>query len=438
MVDGIGRQTNQMDGLTSNSPLQVAVIEQRVVSKSGRPEECEDLIYLGSQFIAVIDGSTAKTTRRWNGEAPGRVAARMLMEALTEVPSDATLDLTIEILTERIHRFYHDRGIVGDVAADPVQRLTASLIILSLFRKEIWLIGDCQCLLDDSIITNIAIGDRLLADVRAMYLESELIGGVTVEQLQRHDTGRENIRPLLERHMRFQNNDVAAQYAYAAIDGFPVLRRGIKVYSVTDAIRHIVLATDGYPVLMPTLDEAEEALHELLRLDPLLFRKFRSTKGVMPGNVSFDDRAFVRLHVMPAPAKSDPPPLRRRVGRGDVAFGVTGLRIIAARRSTIFEAGRGCGIAFRHALPSRAWSIRWRSWGVVGNCRSCSLAGPPHAAMVASGHLPDALPRWWADDAESADDLAVRPRPSPWSVHWLPAVGHRFTLRQPCSMLLVP
>jgi glycerophosphoryl diester phosphodiesterase len=45
------------------------------------------------------------------------------------------------------------------------------------------------------------------------------------------------------------------------------------------------------------LEASEQALQEILRDDPLLFRKYKATKGLQPGNVSFDDRAYVKIEL---------------------------------------------------------------------------------------------------------------------------------------------
>ena len=53
------------------------------------------------------------------------------------------------------------------------------------------------------------------------------------------------------------------------------------------------------------------AAHDLLQRDPLLFRDYKSTKGLVAGNVSFDDRAYVKVQlerVMSSVAFSIPRP----------------------------------------------------------------------------------------------------------------------------------
>ena len=64
--------------------------------------------------------------------------------------------------------------------------------------------------------------------------------------------------------------------------------------------RSIVLATDGYFDLYGTLQETEQALCHQIETDPLCIgmgcdKNNKSTKGVLPGNCSFDDRTYVRI-----------------------------------------------------------------------------------------------------------------------------------------------
>jgi glycerophosphoryl diester phosphodiesterase len=131
--------------------------------------------------------------------------------------------------------------------------------------------------------------------VRALILESEILRGATIEELSKTDRGRQIIWPLLERQTIFQNNLSAGEYWYPAVDGFPIPTKGILVKKIPERVTSIVLATDGYPMLGRNLRESENALKELLGRDPLLFREYKNSKGVLSGNVSFDDRAFVRL-----------------------------------------------------------------------------------------------------------------------------------------------
>lgn len=100
---------------------------------------------------------------------------------------------------------------------------------------------------------------------------------------------RRAIEPqLVEAMLQGQNT------SYAVIDGTPIYMAGTRTVAVSHAA---VLASDGYPFLHPTLKESEEALARQLADDPQNISSFVATKGLVEGNNSFDDRAYIRLTV---------------------------------------------------------------------------------------------------------------------------------------------
>ena len=82
------------------------------------------------------------------------------------------------------------------------------------------------------------------------------------------------------------------------VDGFAVDEAHIRVITLDFQPWHIVLASDGYPFLCPTLAESEARLAEQREKDPLnIGPAFMATKAFIPGNNSFDDRAFISFTV---------------------------------------------------------------------------------------------------------------------------------------------
>ncbi len=180
---------------------------------------------------------------------------------------------------------------------DPSQRVTAALIVLSIPRRELWFVGDCQCMVDDRLIQNTKPVDDITAQARAMFLETKLQKGATIEALRQNDTGRAFILPLLKQQQLFQNNPAAGPYCYAVIDGFFVPDEGIRIEPVPPATQTLILASDGYPLLKESLEASEHELHHILEEDPLLFRLYKSTSGVQIGAASYDDRAYIKLRL---------------------------------------------------------------------------------------------------------------------------------------------
>jgi glycerophosphoryl diester phosphodiesterase len=278
--------------------------EQTLRSKTDNEEDCEDAVYAGPHFVAVIDGATSKTQRRWQNRTGGKMAAILLQEAFARIPPEATLRQAVDILTSAIRAFYEENKVIKSMRIRPAQRITASFVAFSLFRREIWFVGDCQCLLNQELISNKKIVDEITANARSLFLEGELCRGKTIDELLQKDTGRVFILRLLRRQMLFQNNPSSGQYWYPVIDGFDVPEDGLRVISLPGDIETIVLASDGYPYLKDSLQASEDALQEILRDDPLLFRKYKSTKGLQKKNVSFDDRAYVKVRLTKATGDS--------------------------------------------------------------------------------------------------------------------------------------
>jgi len=272
--------------------------EQALVAKTGKPEENEDLIHSSPAFVAVIDGVTAKTERQWDGKTGGQVCAHLTDQVLSQLPCTAPAREAVDAITTRLHDFYQEQGVSELVQADPSQRASAALIVVSLYRREIWFVGDCQCLLENRIILNTKPVDAITSEARAMFLETEVQKGTTIEELRAHDAGRAFILPLLKQQQLFQNNPASGPYWYPIIDGFPVPDEGIRVELIPQRVHTLILASDGYPILKNSLEASEQALHHILENDPLLFRLYKATKGVQDGHVSYDDRAYIKLRLL--------------------------------------------------------------------------------------------------------------------------------------------
>lgn len=90
----------------------------------------------------------------------------------------------------------------------------------------------------------------------------------------------------------------AGLYWYPILAEFPVPDGGIRIEPIPPKTRTLILASDGYPVLKNSLEASEQELQRILEADPLLFRLYKATKGVQDGNVSYDDRAYIKLKLM--------------------------------------------------------------------------------------------------------------------------------------------
>ena len=178
------------------------------------------------------------------------------------------------------------------MAEHPEERLTASAVIYSRLRREVWLVGDCHCLIGGQYYDNPKPYEQPLAEMRAAKVVSLMAEGYTESQLrQSHDPAREVMIPTMLEDMKNQN------VTYAVIDGFPIPQQLVPVITLDFQPWEIVLASDGYPFLAPTLAETESLLEEQRKNDPLNIGKFKATKAFVEGNNSFDDRSYIRFMV---------------------------------------------------------------------------------------------------------------------------------------------
>jgi len=274
------------------------IIEQSVIPKNPR-KKSEDGIVITNDFIAVVDGSTSKASRQWSRRmSNGRYAMTVVSRLIRKLPPEASCHQFCVSATKAIRDVYlpawklTGRQATAELlAAHPEERLCASAIIYSNRRREIWLVGDCQCLIGDELCENPKPYEQTLAEMRAQKVSELLAAGKTPDEILTDDQARAAIIPQMLREMQNQNK------TYAVIDGFPIPETRVPVIALDFRPWQIVLASDGYPFLCQTLAESEARLDEQRRNDPLNIGHFKATKGFTPGFNSFDDRSYIRFSI---------------------------------------------------------------------------------------------------------------------------------------------
>ena len=266
--------------------LGMRIIEHSIIGKQS-DDTCEDGIVTTVNHIAVIDGSTSKTPERVNPKMwNGRFAMQLVSDVVSSLPAQTTMLQFCRIVTDAIDEAYNYYQEDPDVIRQhPERRLTCSAAIYSRYRREVWLVGDCQCLVGGNWYDNAKPQEAINAEKRSRYIIEHQL---SVEEVRRHDEGRDQIINDIIVSMHDQNK------TYAVIDGTPIYINGVKVIAVPEDAE-VVLATDGYPFLCNTLAESEERLRQLLVDDPLLISRYKATKAYMEGNRSFDDRTYIRF-----------------------------------------------------------------------------------------------------------------------------------------------
>ena len=279
------------------------IIESCIIEKKSQ-EACEDGMVVTDDFIAVIDGSTSKTPKHLNPDMKnGRYAMMLISEYIREeLKADASVDDFCQGVTAYIYnKVYEKLGVEERLKEHPEERLTASAILYSRTRNEVWMVGDCQAIIDGKLYENGKPYEQEIARKRVELIEQGLSPA----------EARKQIEPLLIEAMLSGQNQT-----YTVIDGFPIYQEGVKVValkmkSASSSIEvyfqeqtkpisspnEVVLASDGYPFLKPTLAASEAALAEQIANDPQNIHSFIATKGIVEGNKSFDDRTYIRFSV---------------------------------------------------------------------------------------------------------------------------------------------
>ena len=266
------------------------IIEQSVIGKYPDSALCEDGLFISEHFVAIVDGATSKGKLRWSGHTAGRHACTILLQALAGLPADIAGEAAITRLNQSLTaagELFHQ-----ELARSHVERLMASIVIYSAVRRQVWSFGDCQYCINQNYYKEEKKTDTLLSEVRSFALEAELAAGRTLADLQSRDVGRELIMPFLELQSQFANR--GEDWRFAVLDGFAIDLRDVHAVDVPPG-SEVILASDGYPELEPTLAASEAALEAVRREDPLCMSRFKSTKGFVAGQLSFDDRAYVRF-----------------------------------------------------------------------------------------------------------------------------------------------
>ena len=274
--------------------MSVSIVEKYIKGKENIEEKCEDGLVITNDYIAVIDGVTAKGKMLWDNNSSGVFVKELLVKAIGSIKSNLNAQECMKYLNSLITAEYIKYDRYEIVKKHPEERLQANLVMFNIKKNEIWIWGDCQVLVNNKIFHKEKKTDKILSEVRSLFIDLELKNGKTIEDIKKNDSGREYILPLLKQSIKY--NNTVGEYGCNVLDGFDIIAENIEIIKV-DKNSQIVLASDGYPFLMNTLKKSEEKLKEILEKDPLLIHMYKSTKGLKEENISYDDRTYIRFIV---------------------------------------------------------------------------------------------------------------------------------------------
>ena len=267
----------------------IEIIEQKSISKTGSEATNEDGIFISEAYIAVVDGATSKDSNLFEGRTGGQVVRDIIIDSLAKLNGNETLIEGVRAIQNEIESRF---------PATQCFHACASAVIFNIKKRCIWMIGDCQACVNGIKYTNNKVIDDITSHARAMALEAFIMDGNPESEIFKNDIGREMIMPFLKMQKKFENKSGYFGYLVFNNVGMPddILHSKIVKIDVPEN-SEIVLASDGYPELKPTLEDSEKELATILATDPLCYKIYLSTKGLKKGNISFDDRTYIRFRL---------------------------------------------------------------------------------------------------------------------------------------------
>jgi len=265
------------------------ILEKYTIGKRGIETLNEDRLVITDDFIAVLDGATPKKCPDIDDKSAARFAVEVAEEIIKKFPKDINSRGAIDALSEGLKAAVNSKiKLPGSV-----DKPSFVCAIYSKYKKQIWRVHDVHVLIDGEDVKPLYSSGYVTSLARALYVELELLKGIDPEQIRIHDTGRDYIMPLLECQYLLANNQNTPS-GYGVVNGDKVPGKFIEIFDVEDA-EEVIIASDGYHQPMLTLEDSEDYLSETLELDPLLYKEFPATKCYLRGQVSFDDRTYVRF-----------------------------------------------------------------------------------------------------------------------------------------------
>lgn len=113
-------------------------------------------MFQSQNFLAVIDGVTSKSDFIVNQKITGKLAAELIADVLSEAEPEVTLMQLLKDIERRYQKFYDKYEFSYDKRGYGLQ---AVAVIYSAYHRTIWLIGDCQAMVDGELYENPKKGD---------------------------------------------------------------------------------------------------------------------------------------------------------------------------------------------------------------------------------------------------------------------------------------
>lgn len=264
------------------------IIESFAHGKIADNSYSEDRLIISKSSAGIIDGS----------RGPGYMECDVIQYALDKavnllktLPIDTTPHATVSALTNMLHQTKHEMGVSEDRYSGGF-----GFIVYIPRRRQIWRVGDCAFRYAGKTHLNEIELEFIAARQRTVMIEAMMLRGKSIDDILKSDEYASVFTPFFAPLLDFANND-DHELGFGVINGIAVPEKFIQIFDIPNNAKSLVMTSDGYPQVCDTLEESEKALSAILKRDPLCISENMTSKGMLPGQVSFDDRSYLKLEI---------------------------------------------------------------------------------------------------------------------------------------------
>lgn len=155
----------------------------------------DDNIYIGKDFVAVIDGVSNRSSVVVGGKQVK--IAQIITEAIRKIDRPGApvyaKTLSFEECVKFINLYIKDYLEIHGLS-EQVGKMEATGVIYSRFHNQIWLVGDCKAIYDGNVAQNPLKIDEVVVDIRVKLLKALLWLGYSKKDLMQNDISLEIIK----------------------------------------------------------------------------------------------------------------------------------------------------------------------------------------------------------------------------------------------------
>lgn len=254
----------------------------------GADPEVEIVVH--EHFAALIAGAAVPGQPDVGDETASRFATRILAKAILTLgpgtgPNRFATRLS-NVLGSAVEAQGIDDGLIWPAA---------SVVCLSVPRREIWRIGTSEVTINNKAHYGTKTVHQAANAYRAVVNAANHEKGMPISAIRRDDPGKVAAQPIYDAQPYLINK--GGRWGYGAINGSPVPIKYIEKFELPPGPCSVIMSS-SFPEVRPSLSETQHRLETLQREDPAaLDRLWTMGTALSPGDKSMADLAYLRLSV---------------------------------------------------------------------------------------------------------------------------------------------